>query len=412
MTIATAGPINATSAAVATSDASTSRAMRSRLASVDVVRGIIMILMALDHTRDFVGNAAASPTNLATTTATLFLTRWVTHFCAPTFFLLTGTGAYLSRRRRTTSDLSRFLVTRGLWLVVLELTVVRFLWQFNVDYRLTLLDVLWALGWSMIVLGVLVHLPTRAVAAFGLMLIAVHNAFDGVKVAGDVAGALRTVLHVPGILLPGPAHVVFLAYPLVPWVGVTAVGYALGALYDLDAERRRALLLRFGLGAIALFLVLRAINTYGDPLKWAPQKDGVFTLLSFLNVNKYPPSLLFLLMTLGPVMLALRALDGRVPAWLRPASIVGAVPMFYYLAHIAVLHLVAVAMCLARYGSIRPAVESPTLDRFPMTQLPGWPLSLPLVYLAWIGVVMVLYPLCRWYAGVKQRSRNPWLSYL
>lgn len=397
MTTATSGPINAT---------------RSRVEAVDVVRGIIMILMALDHTRDYFGNAAASPTNLATTSTALFLTRWVTHFCAPTFFLLTGTGAYLSRRRRTTSGLSRFLITRGLWLIFLELTVVRFFWQFNVDYRLTLLDVLWALGWSMIVLGVLVWLPTRVIAAFGLVLIAVHNAFDGVKVTGGAAGALWTVLHVPGILAPGPAHVIFDAYPLIPWIGVTAVGYALGALYDMDAERRRSLLLRLGLGAIALFFVLRAINVYGDPLPWSPQKDGVFTLLSFINTNKYPPSLLFLLMTLGPVMLALRAMDRGVPAVLRPAWIVGAVPMFYYLAHIVLLHLVAVVMCLARYGSIRPAVESPTLDRFPMTQLPGWPVSLPVVYLLWIGIVVVLYPICRWYAGVKQRSRNPWLSYL
>lgn len=388
-------------------------ASRSRVEAVDVVRGIIMILMALDHTRDYFGNAATSPTNLATTTVALFLTRWVTHFCAPTFFLLTGTGAYLSRRRRSTGNLSRFLVTRGLWLILLEVTAVRFFWQFNLDYRLTVLDVLWALGWSMIVLGVLVHLPTRVVAAFGLVLIAVHNAFDGVKMTGGAAATVWSVLHVPGILMPGPNHVLFLAYPLIPWIGVTAVGYALGALWDLDADRRRALLLRLGLGAIALFLVLRGLNLYGDPQPWSPQRSGVFTVLSFINLNKYPPSLLFLLMTLGPVMLALRALDGaRVPAVLRPAHTVGTVPMFYYLAHIVVLHLAAVAACLARYGSIRPAVESPTLDRFPITQLPGWPASLPVVYLVWVGVVVVLYPACLWYAGVKRRSSNPLLSYL
>ncbi len=387
--------------------------MRERVDVVDVVRGIIMILMALDHTRDYFGDASASPTNLATTTAALFFTRWVTHFCAPTFFLLTGTGAYLSRRRRSVGDLSRFLVTRGLWLIVLELTVARFFWQFNVDYRITLLNVLWALGWAMIVLGLLVRLPVRAVAAIGMVMIATHNLLDGVQTASFGALApLWTLLHSPGFILPGPAHVVFAAYPIIPWVGVTATGYALGAVWDLPTDRRRALLLRLGIGCIAAFLVLRGFNLYGDPAPWAPQARPSLTLISFLNLNKYPPSLLFLLMTLGPVLLALRALDGRVPRALRSAQIIGKVPMFYYLLHILLLHLVVVVAYLARFGTARPAVDSPTLDRFPMTQLPSWPSSLPIVYLVWIGVVLALYPLCRWYAGVKRRSGNPWLSYL
>lgn len=387
--------------------------LRQRVDVVDVVRGIIMILMALDHTRDYFGNAAVSPTNLATTTVALFFTRWVTHFCAPTFFLLTGTGAYLSRRRRSAGDLSRFLVTRGLWLIFLEITVVRFLWQFNVDYRLTLLNVLWALGWAMIVLGALVHLPTRVVAAAGLLMAAGHNLFDGVQ--ASAFGALAPVwslLHSPNIIVPGPAHVVFAAYPLIPWVGVTAVGYALGSLWDLAPDRRRSLLLRMGLGCIVAFLVLRGFNVYGDPAPWSVQSRGSMTLVSFLNLNKYPPSLLFLLMTLGPVLLALRALDAHTPAMLRPAQVIGKVPFFYYLMHVLVLHMLAAGAALIRYGSFRPALESPTLDRFPMTQLPGWPASLPVVYLVWITVVVVLYPLCAWYAGVKRRSSNPWLSYL
>jgi uncharacterized membrane protein len=387
--------------------------LRQRVDVVDVVRGIIMILMALDHTRDFFGDAAASPTNLATTTVALFFTRWVTHFCAPTFFLLTGTGAYLARRRRSVADLSRFLLTRGLWLIVLEVTVIRFLWQFNVDYRLTLLNVIWALGWAMIVLGLLVHLPTRAIAAVGLLLIATHNLFDRVPPSAFGAGApVWSLLHVPNFILPGPAHIVFSAYPLIPWIGVTAVGYALGSLWDLPAERRRALLLRLGVGCIVAFLVLRGFNVYGDPLPWAVQSRGSMTLVSFLNLNKYPPSLLFLLMTLGPVLLALRALDGHTPAVLRPAQVIGKVPFFYYLMHVLVLHIVAAGAMLARFGSIGPAVTSPTLDRFPMTQPPGWPAPLPVVYLVWIVVVAVLYPFCAWYAGVKRQSRNPWLSYL
>lgn len=387
--------------------------LRQRVDVVDVVRGLIMILMALDHTRDFFGDASASPTNLATTTAALFFTRWVTHFCAPTFFLLTGTGAWLSRRRRSVNDLSRFLVTRGLWLIVLEVTVMRFFWQFNFDYQVTLLNVLWALGWAMIALGVLVHLPRLAIGVIGGAMIVGHNLFDRISAASLGAwGPVWSVLHVPSILMPGPAHVVFDAYPLIPWVGVTAMGYLLGALWDLPSERRRAMLLRLGLGCIAAFLVLRGFNVYGDPAPWSVQPRGVMTLVSFLNLNKYPPSLLFLLMTLGPVLLALRALDGRTPAILRPALAYGQVPMFYYVMHVLLLHLLAAGACVARYGTVRPALESPTLGRFPMTQLPGWPASLPVVYLVWITVVVALYPLCAWYAGVKRRSSSPWLSYL
>ncbi|MDQ6769323.1 MAG: heparan-alpha-glucosaminide N-acetyltransferase domain-containing protein [Gemmatimonadota bacterium] len=387
--------------------------LRQRVDVVDLVRGIIMVLMALDHTRDFFGDAGASPTNLATTTVALFFTRWVTHFSAPTFFLLTGVGAYLSRRRRSVGNLSQFLIARGIWLVLLELTVARFFWQFNVDYRLTLLNVLWALGWAMIVLGMLVHLPVRAVAAIGVVMIAAHNLLDGVRAASfGVLAPLWSLLHSPNIIAPGPAHIVFVAYPIIPWVGVTAAGYALGSMWDLPSDRRRVLLLRFGIGCLAAFLVLRGVNLYGDPAPWKPQLHAAMTLVSFLNLTKYPPSLLFLLMTLGPVLLLLRAWDARTPAVLRPAQVIGKVPMFYYLMHILLLHLVAVAASLARYGTIRPAMESPTLDRFPMTQLPGWPAPLPVVYLVWIGVVLALYPFCRWYADVKRRSNNPWLSYL
>jgi uncharacterized membrane protein len=386
---------------------------RARIESVDVVRGIIMILMALDHVRDYFGDAAASPTNLGTTTAALFFTRWVTHFCAPVFFLLTGTGAYLSLRRRTTGNLSRFLLTRGLWLIALELTVMRFFWQFNADYRLTVLTVLWALGWAMIVLAALVHLPPRVVTALGVVMIASHDLFDAVRASSLGALApLWTALHAPGVLLAGPDHVVFAAYTLVPWVGVTAVGYGLGQLYASPVERRRALLLRLGGGMTAGFLLLRAANVYGDPSRWTAQRTPAFTALSFINTTKYPPSLLFLLMTLGPALLLLWAVDERTPRVLRPALVIGKVPLFYYLLHVALMHLAAVVACYVRYGDAHWMVESPSLDRYPVTQPPGWPAPLPVVYLAWAGVVLALYPLCRWYAGLKQRRRDAWLSYL
>lgn len=387
--------------------------VRRRVDSVDLLRGIIMILMALDHTRDFFGNAAVSPTDMATTTAPLFLTRWVTHFCAPVFFLLTGTGAWLARGRRSTGNLSRFLLTRGLWLVVLELTVSRFFWQFNVDYQVTFLTTLWALGWSMVALAALVHLPAHVTGGIGAVMIVVHNAFDGVKPESfGTLAPLWTILHQPGVLHAAPGRFVFDAYPLIPWIGVMAVGYAIGPLYALDATRRRAILLRAGLAMTAGFVVLRAVNVYGDAARWSVQPTPLHTLLSFLNTTKYPPSLLFLLMTLGPALLLLRAVDGGTPAPLRRALVFGRVPMFYFLLHILVLHLFAMAASLARYGAVHWMWESARPDQFPVTQPPGWPAPLPAVYLVWLATVLVLYPLCRWYGELKGRRTDAWLSYL
>jgi uncharacterized membrane protein len=381
---------------------------RARLESVDVVRGVIMIIMALDHTRDFFGQPG-SPTNLATTSIALFFTRWITHFCAPVFFLLTGTGAFLSLRKRTRPELSRFLFTRGLWLIFVELVLFRCLAvQFNFDYHITIINVLWALGWAMIVLSVLVHLPASVVTAFGVVMIATHNLLDSI----NSSNPLWSILHSPNIIFSTPNHTVFVAYPLIPWVGVTAAGYGLGQIYAWKPARRQAFLLRLGIGLTAAFVVLRAINIYGDPSRWAPQRSTAFTVLSFLNTTKYPPSLLFLLMTLGPALLFLWAVDAHTPRFLQPALIIGKVPMFYFLLHFAFIHLLAVIICYARYGHIHWMFESPDIGNFPITPPPGWGLSLPFVYLLWAFVVIALYPICRWYAALKQRSNNPWLSYL
>ena len=382
---------------------------RARLESIDVVRGAIMIVMALDHTRDFFGIPGQNPTDLANATAGLFLTRWVTFFCAPVFFLLTGTGAYLSLRRRSPGELSRFLLTRGLWLIFLELVLVRcFAYQFNVDYRVTMLVVLWALGWAMILLSALVRLPASVVTAFGVLLIVGHNLFDSVRSANP----LWSILHAPGVVLNTSGHVVFVAYPLIPWIGVTCVGYGLGQVYAWTAERRRAVLLRLGLALSLAFLVIRALDMYGDPRPWVPQKTAIFTALSFLNTTKYPPSLLFLLMTLGPAMVFLSAVDRGTPRILRPALVIGKVPMFYYLLHFALIHLLAVAICYLRYGSAHWMFESPDLAHYPFTAPPGWGYSLPVIYLVWALVVVAMYPLCRWFASLKQRRSDPWLSYL
>jgi uncharacterized membrane protein len=382
---------------------------RRRIESVDVVRGVIMIVMALDHVRDFFGVPGVSPTDPARAGAALFFTRWVTHFCAPVFFLLTGTGAYLSMRRKTVSGLSQFLLTRGFWLILLELTLVRCLgFQFNVDYRVTMLLVLWALGWSMIVLSALVYLPVPAIAAFGLVMITGHNLLDGVR----STSAIWAVLHRPGFVFNHPPHVVFASYPLVPWIGVTAAGFSLGRVYDWAPDRRRTFLLITGAVLTVDFVILRAINVYGDPSRWQTQQTAMQTLLSFLNTTKYPPSLLFLLMTLGPALLMLRAFDGWTPHALRPAVVYGRVPMFYFVLHLPLIHLLAIAACYARYDAVHWMFESPDLAHYPFTPPPGWGFGLPVVYAIWVGVVLALYPLCRWFAAVKQRRRDAWLSYL
>jgi uncharacterized membrane protein len=382
-----------------------------RIESVDVVRGIIIVVMALDHVRDFFGDSTANPTNLSTTTAALFFTRWITHFCAPVFFLLTGTGAYLALTRMSKGALTRFLLTRGLWLLVLDVVVIRFALQFNLDYRVTVINVLWALGWSMMVLSALVWLPLWAIAAFGVLLVAGHNAFDGSAMGGS-ASVLRTLLHQPGVLYRSSRSLVIISYVLIPWVGVTAIGYALGAAYRSDAAFRRRLLVGLGVVLITGFVVLRLANGYGDPAPWSTQRSGPWTLISFLNTTKYPPSLLFLLMTLGPAVLLLRVFDASIPTWLRPALIIGKVPLFFFVVHFFVIHLLAVAVSYLRYGTVSGMFQSPDLAHFPFSAPPGWALGLPLLYAVWAAVVIALFPLCRWYAGVKQRRHDWWLSYL
>jgi uncharacterized membrane protein len=383
-------------------------AKRVRLESIDIVRGVIMIVMALDHVRDFFGVPGVSPTDLGQTTIALFFTRWITHICAPVFFLLTGTGAYISLRRESKVELSRFLLTRGLWLIFLEVVVTRcFGWQFNFNYRVTMLIVLWALGWAMIVLSALVYLPASVVAAFGVAMVASHNLIDSVQSSTP----LWSILHRPNFIMNHPEHSIFVGYPLIPWIGVTAAGYGLGQIYRWPPDRRKAFLLRLGVGLSAAFFVLRGINIYGDPVRWITQKSAVFTVLSFLNTTKYPPSLLFLLMTLGPALLFLWAVDGTTPRWMRPALVFGKVPMFYYLLHIPLIHLLAIIVCYSRYGQVHWMFESPTVAQFPITPPPGWGFSLPIVYLVWVFVVLALYPVCRWFAALKQRRSDAWLSY-
>lgn len=394
---------------LAASVGDTGSAARARLESVDLVRGVAMILMALDHTRDFFGITGQNPTGLASAGAALFLTRWITNFCAPTFFLLAGVGAALSLRHRSPAGLARHLFTRGLWLIFLEIVVLRCLaYQFNFDYRVTMLLVLWALGWSMITLAAFVRLPSVVAAFFGIVLVAGHNLLDSFR----PASALWSILHAPGIAFAAGDHVVFVAYPLVPWIGVTAVGYALGKVYDWEPCRRRQFLAGTGLVLCAAFFAIRGFDDYGDPAHWRTQATPLMTALSFLDTTKYPPSLSFLLMTLGPVLLLLAIVDRPAPHLLRPVAVIGKVPLFYYVLHFALIHALAALFCEVRHGSMHWMAQSPDLAHYPFTPPPGWGFGLPLVYLTWGIVVTIMYPPCRWFAALKQRRRDEWLSYL
>jgi uncharacterized membrane protein len=389
------------------SDAATTRPAVARIASVDIVRGAVMVLMALDHVRDWVTSNRFPPENLSRSWMTLFLTRWVTHFCAPTFFLLSGVGIgiLLSRGRRP-AELSRFLLVRGAWLLILELIITPVGWQFGFQLIPAFALVLWALAWSMIVMAVLVHLPRTMVLVVSLALIAGHNLFDGVQPDSlDAFALIWRLLHVPGFAIPG---VLFVAYPLVPWVAVMALGYLLGRAYEWDAVRRQRLLLGVGVTLTVAFIALRYANGYGDPAPWTTQSTGVMTIASFLNVRKYPPSLLFLLMTLGPALMALSLAERarrRVGRWL---SVYGRVPLFFYVIHIFVAHLAAVMLAFAQSGHfrrIKVVTDSATI--------PDWyGVSLPGVYLFWAAVVLVMYLPCRRFGRLKNTSTSWWLRYL
>jgi uncharacterized membrane protein len=403
---------------------------RRRLDSIDLLRGIVMVIMMLDHTRDFVhvGAFQFDPTNLKQTTITVFFTRWITHYCAPIFVFLAGAGAYLQfMRGKSKSDLSKFLLTRGLWLIVLELTIVRFGIFFSLDYRFFgFLQVIWVIGISMIVLAALIHLPLKLIGGFGVAMIFLHNLLDRFQVTGwrgpgtpipGFGAKLWILLHQPFTLfpvLPFQSPVVVVVYNIIPWVGVMAAGYAFGSLYRLDAVRRRRVLLAMGAGATVLFVLLRAINIYGDPSRWSSQKSLAFTVLSFLNTTKYPPSLLFLLMTLGPAMLALALFESGkdLAGGLRKALVTfGRVPLFFYLLQWYTAHAIAIIVGLMAGQPVAWQWESP-VNKFTHPPIPGVGFRLWVVYVCWIGGVALLYPLCKWFAGVKARRKDWWLSYL
>jgi uncharacterized membrane protein len=386
---------------------------RVRLDSVDLLRGLVIVIMALDHARDFFTPLQIDPTgstDLSQAAASLFFTRWITHFCAPVFVFLAGTSAFLYQARgRSRAEVSRFLLTRGIWLVVLELTVVRWAWDFNFNYTTEMLfvQVIWVIGVSMIVLAGLIYLPLRAVAAVGIAMILGHNLLDGItpQSLGDW-GPLWTILHVQAAIPLGGGQVFVVVYPMIPWIGVMAAGYAFGTLLLRPEQERRRRLLLLGVGLTLAFLVIRAVNVYGDPAPWTVREAAGRTVLSFLNTTKYPPSLQFLLMTLGPAIAVLPLFERFTGPVARALIVFGRVPLFFYVLHLYLIH--ALALTVGTLAGFDPR----SFLHIWLKNPDGWGYGLPVVYLVWVGVVLALYPACRWFAGVKARRRDAWLSYV
>lgn len=389
---------------------------KPRITSIDLLRGAIMIIMALDHVRDylFTDSFLYDPLDLEKTNGAIFFTRWITHLCAPVFMLLAGTSAFIMSQKKTTKELSSFLLKRGVWLILLEMFVLNFGWNFNIHFPMFFFITIWALGVAMIVLAGLIYLPKKWILAFCILLIVGHNALDGLHVPGNSMTAFGWSLLHDQQFFTWHKEMFLVGYPLLPWIGVMPLGYCMGQWYanGYSPEKRRKNLWITGSMAIVLFIVLRYANVYGDPVKWSTQATPMRTFMSFMNVNKYPPSLLYLLATLGPCIIFLAIAEKWKNSLVNVISVYGRVPMFYYLVHIYLIHLIALVA-----SALTPGQDwTIWILKEPIwfTQgLKGYGFSLPVAYLVWIALVAGLYPLCRWYDRYKQSHKEKWwLSYL
>jgi uncharacterized membrane protein len=387
-----------------------------RIESIDLLRGLVMIIMALDHVRDYfhANSFMFDPLDLEKTNGAIFFTRWITHFCAPVFMFLAGTSACFMSRRKTRKELSWFLFTRGLWLIILELVVVNFGWNFDIFFHNIYFITIWALGVSMIVLAGLIYLPVKYILVIGFVLIIGHNLLDNIHVQGNTLPAFGwALLHEMGFF-SWQGRNILVGYPLLPWIGIIALGYCFGILFSpsFSSEKRKKWLLTIGLSAIGLFIVIRFINIYGDPSHWSSQPSAFYTFLSFIDATKYPPSLLYTLMTLGPAILFLAFAENARGIVSRFISVYGRVPMFYYLVHIYLVHILTMlsAVLFTSYSWKLWILKEPLW--FTQT-LKGYGFSLGVVWLVWIGIVIALFPLCKWYDRYKQGHKEKWwLSYL
>jgi uncharacterized membrane protein len=381
---------------------------KNRLVSIDLLRGLVMVLMTLDHTRDFFSNFGFNALDLDRTNIPLFFTRWVTHLCAPSFVFLAGVAAYLSLKKgKNKQQMARFLLIRGLWLIFLELTVVSLAWMLYPGFFMG--GVLWAIGWSMIILASIVHLPIRSIAIFGITLIVGHNLFDSIQ--AEQFGHFSWIwafLHERTMFDSMPGIYFFLVYPIIPWVGVMATGYAFGTVFTKTKNQRLSWLRNLGCGLILSFVIIRCLNIYGDPQPWTSQSTFLKTILSFINVNKYPPSLAYLLITLGISLLLLYLFESKSIAILNPLIVLGRVPLFFYLLHLWLIHLSAIALALPKYG-----LAAFTLPYLLSNKMPDdYGYNLHHVYVLWILMLVILYPICNWFDRYKSQHQYWWLKYL
>jgi uncharacterized membrane protein len=383
-----------------------------RIESIDLLKGLVMVIMALDHTRDYFHYPAMfyDATDPNHSTLPIFFTRFITHFCAPAFSFLAGMSAFLVGRRKSKKELSSFLLKRGLWLVIIEMTIVNFSWYFDVQFRSPGLLVIWALGISMIVLAALIHLPRKAILWFSIILIAGHNLLDTLHFKGSV---LWSILHEPGGFPIGKDYFLFVAYPIIPWVAVMSLGYCFGTFYNAEytREKRRKLFNTIGFAALVLFVILRFTNVYGDAKPFTDYETLSKDLISFFNPSKYPPSLLYLLMTLGVTLVFLANSENWKGRLVNFFSVFGRVPFFYYILHIYAIHLAAMLYAaLAGFGADKLILEGWIGE---LARMRGYGVSLAWVYAIWIAIILLLYPFCKWFDNYKQSHKEKWwLSYL
>lgn len=385
---------------------------KNRIESLDLLKGLVIVIMAIDHVRDYFHYSARffDPSDPELTTAPIFLTRFITHFCAPAFSFLAGLSAFIVGRKKTPAELSGFLLKRGLWLVFVELIIVNFAWYFNIEFKHVAFLVIWVLGISMIFLAGLIHLPAKAILVFSCVLIFGHNLLDAIHFEGSI---LWTFLHGSGIFLTTPDHTFRVGYPIIPWVAVMSLGYCFGSFYDrtYDPSKRRKLFNIIGISSIILFFILRGINVYGNLLPWKDYGSFVKTSFSFFNVTKYPPSLDFLLVTLGGAFLFLANTEKLKGGIVNFFCVFGRVPFFFYIIHLYLIHFLAlIAAELTGFGWEKMILSAPVLK---VEELKGFGFNLPVVYLVWLLVIFMLYPLCKKFDTYKQNHKDKWwLSYL
>jgi uncharacterized membrane protein len=388
----------------------------SRIQSIDVLRGLVMVIMALDHVRDYfhLGAFLSDPLDLETTTPLVFMTRFVTHFCAPVFVFLTGTSASLFGQNKSKKELSTFLFTRGLWLIFVEILIMNFLWWFDPQFEFINLQVIWAIGLCMIFLSALIYLPIKLLVGLSLMIVFGHNLLDGIIMQGYSLNAILWYIFHQQIILPiGSNHMLAFYYPVLPWIGVMALGYCFGFFYHkgFNQTLRKRYLLILGITSISLFAIIRLSNVYGDMVPWTQQKNLMFTLFSFINVSKYPPSLLYLLITIGPSFFVLYFLEGVQSKITNVLLVFGRVPFFYYLLHILFIHLAALLTLVVIGDDWTLMILNHA--SFTTNKMADYGYSLWVVYAVWIGIVTLLYPFCQKYMNYKlQHKEKWWLSYL